>query len=59
MLVIERMTARSSTHSPTWGNMLLTGMPLSPYSLKGNGDAKMLPFSLNWVRSIFVGIGLP
>ena len=39
--------------------MLLTGMPLSPYCLKGNGEAKMFPFSLNWVRSIFVGIGLP
>ena len=39
--------------------MLLTGMPLSPYCLNGNGEPKMLPLSLNWVRSILVGIGLP
>ena len=39
--------------------MLLTGMPLSPYCLKGKGEAKMSPLLLNWVRSILVGIGFP
>ncbi len=29
-LVIERTTARSSTHWATCGNRLLTGMPLCP-----------------------------
>ena len=54
---IERMTHRSSTHSPTFGKISLTSMPLWPYFLKLNGDGNAAPVR----RSVFsvIGIGLP
>ena len=37
---MDRITHRSSTHSATWGNRLLTGSPLRPYCLKLQGLAE-------------------
>ena len=41
------------------GNIVLTGMPLSPHGRNSKGLAMMLPLLLNCVRSTFIGIGLP
>ncbi len=59
LVVIERMTASSSTTLAICGNMLLTGMPLWPAGENLNGLAMMAPLLLNCVRSTFTGIGLP
>ena len=59
MLVIERMTARSSAHAPMWGNNSLTGRPDWPWFRNSHGLAMMLPFWLNIVGRTGTGIGLP
>src|SRR5438309_7787884 len=55
---MERMTQRSSAHSPSWGKISLTSRPLCPYFLKVKGDFSRLPV-LRSVRRFPEGIGLP
>src|SRR5437868_7948245 len=51
---MDRIIARSSTHSPTWGNRSLTGIPLCPYFLNSQGDLSTLPTFSNWVGGTFI-----
>src|SRR5437899_9206565 len=46
---IERMTAMSSIHRPTWGKISLTSMPLWPYLLNLYGEGNAAPV----FRSVF------
>ncbi len=55
---MERMTAMSSTHSPTWEKISLTSIPLWPYFLNLNGDGKAAPV-LRSVRRFSRGSGWP
>ncbi len=48
---IERITARSSTNSPNFGNTSLTSMPERPFFSNLNGEAIATPSE--------PGIGLP
>src|SRR5450432_1944910 len=55
---MERITHRSSAHSPSLGKISLISIPLCPYFLNANGDFSRLPV-LRSVLRLPDGTGLP
>src|ERR1700722_4743904 len=55
---MDRITHTSSIIAPSFGNKLLTSMPLCPYRLNSKGEAIRFPV----LRSVFglpIGLGFP